>query len=322
MPRQARLDAEGTVHHVIARGIERRAIFRDTADRERFVDRLGELSGTTQTTIYAWTLLRNHFHLLLRSGPEGLSRFMRRLMTGYAMTFNRRYRRSGHLFQNRFTSIVCEEEPYFLELVRYIHLNPLRAHLIKTMDDLDSYRWSGHRILIGRASSRWQDCDYVLSWFGRTNRAARIAYRRFMEAGVSEGKRTDLSGGGLIRSLGGPVRQRGKDRVFADDRILGTGAFVKGLLEEADERRRHCLSIIERVQTMKRIITERCEAEGIELGAVRGGSRAGPIPRLRSELASRLAGELGISYAEIARHLGVSTCAVTRMLSRRQRKSP
>ena len=125
MPRQARLDAEGTLHHVIARGIERCTIFRDTGDREQFVNRLGELIEKTETTIYAWTLLPNHFHLLLRSAPEGLSGCMRRLMTGYAVTFNRRHRHSGHLFQNRFTSIVCEEEPYFLELVRYIHPSPL-----------------------------------------------------------------------------------------------------------------------------------------------------------------------------------------------------
>jgi len=320
MPRQARLDAAGTVHHVIARGIERCTIFRDNDDRRRFTDRLGELSHATGTALYAWALLPNHFHLLLRSGPQGLSCFMRRLMTGYAITFNRKYRRSGHLFQNRFTSIVCDEEPYFLELVRYIHLNPLRAHVVERLEGLDFYRWSSHRVLVGRAANSWQDCDYVLSWFGRTKKAATMAYRKFLAAGLAEGKRTDLDGGGLMRSLGGPA-ERGKDRVFADERVLGTGEFVRELLGGADERRRHCLSILKRMETMKRMIAERCKTEGIELVAVTAGSRAAPIPRLRMELASQLAKELGVSYAEIARHLGVSTSAITKMLSRRQKKS-
>jgi putative transposase len=129
MPRQARLDAPGTLHHVILRGLERGAIVKDEADREAFVTRLGAVARATGTSIYAWALLPNHAHLLLRSGPAGLPGFMRRLLTGYAVTFNRRHKRAGHLFQNRYKSIVCEEDAYFRELVRYLHLNPARADL-------------------------------------------------------------------------------------------------------------------------------------------------------------------------------------------------
>jgi REP element-mobilizing transposase RayT len=121
MPRKARLDAYSTLHHVMARGIERSSIFRGDKDRTDFLEHLGSLAEETKTTIYAWALIPNHFHILLRSGKEGLSYFMRRLLTGYAVRFNRKYKRSGHLFQNRYTSIVCEEEPYFMELIRYIH---------------------------------------------------------------------------------------------------------------------------------------------------------------------------------------------------------
>lgn len=130
MPRQARLDAPGTLHHVIVRGIERGKIVADRQDRAAFVARMGDLAAATQTSIYAWALLPNHAHLLLRSGPQGLPKFMRRLLTGYAIRYNRRHRRAGHLFQNRYKSIVCEEDPYFRELVRYIHLNPVRAKLV------------------------------------------------------------------------------------------------------------------------------------------------------------------------------------------------
>ncbi|MGK2905155.1 MAG: transposase, partial [Desulfuromonadales bacterium] len=140
MPRQPRLDMPGLVHHVMARGIEGRAIFRDDDDREAFLKRLMDgvnKSGGPQ--LYAWALLSNHFHLLLRSGANLLSPMMQRLMTGHAVTYNRRYKRQGHLFQNRFKSIVVEEEPYFLELVRYIHLNPVRAGIVKTLEELSIY---------------------------------------------------------------------------------------------------------------------------------------------------------------------------------------
>src|SRR5271157_3871438 len=129
MPRQARLDAPGTLHHVMLRGMERGQIVADREDREAFVARLGDIATATGTTLYAWALLPNHAHLLLRSGPQGLPQFMRRLLTGYAVTYNRRHKRIGHLFQNRYKSIVVEEDAYFRELVRYIHLNPLRAGL-------------------------------------------------------------------------------------------------------------------------------------------------------------------------------------------------
>jgi REP element-mobilizing transposase RayT len=127
MPRHARLDAPGTLHHVIIRGLERGAIVKDDGDRVAFVTRLGTVAQATGTALYGWALLPNHAHLLLRSGRAGHPHFMRRVLTGCAVTFTRRHKRVGHLFQNRYKSIVCEENVYFVELVRYIHLNPLRA---------------------------------------------------------------------------------------------------------------------------------------------------------------------------------------------------
>ncbi|MDD2320493.1 MAG: transposase [Geobacteraceae bacterium] len=126
MPRQPRLDIPGLLQHVIVRGIERTEVFLDDKDRQRFVDRFDRLLVETETDCYAWALIPNHFHLLLRCKCVELSRFMRRLLTGYAVYFNLRHNRSGHLFQNRYKSIFCEEESYLLELIRYIHLNPHR----------------------------------------------------------------------------------------------------------------------------------------------------------------------------------------------------
>ncbi len=127
MPRGARLDSPGTLHHVIVRGIERKEIVNDNKDRKNFITRMGDIAIETETAIYAWVLMNNHAHILLRSGLCGLPTYMRRVLSGYAVSYNRRHRRHGHLFQNRYKSIVCEEDSYFMELIRYIHLNPLRA---------------------------------------------------------------------------------------------------------------------------------------------------------------------------------------------------
>ena len=139
MPRAARIDYPGLIQHVIIRGIERGKIFLDDQDRQLFLDRFSHLLEQTGTDCLAWTLLDNHVHFLLRIGQTcSLACFMRRLLTGHATSFNLRHRRSGHLLQNRYKSIVCEEELYLLELVRYIHLNPLRGGLVPDRTALGS----------------------------------------------------------------------------------------------------------------------------------------------------------------------------------------
>ncbi|HSR12980.1 MAG TPA: transposase, partial [Thermodesulfobacteriota bacterium] len=161
MPRRARIDMPGLLQHVIIRGIEKRAIFLDERDREKFVERFSELLEETHCDCLAWSLLENHAHFLLRPGNK-LAFLMRRLLTGHAIHFNLRHKRNGHLFQNRYKSIVCEEEPYLLELVRYIHLNPLRAGAVTDIRELDRYSWSGHAVILGNRKLPGQDIDCVL----------------------------------------------------------------------------------------------------------------------------------------------------------------
>ena len=120
MPRKARIDAPGALHHIIIRGIERKAIFKDDSDRENFLDRFGTLVSESKTACYSWALMTNHVHLLLKTGLSPVATLMRRLLTGYAVSFNRRHRRHGQLFQNRYKSFLCEEDVYLKELVRYI----------------------------------------------------------------------------------------------------------------------------------------------------------------------------------------------------------
>src|ERR1051326_7824686 len=155
MPRGARLDAPNALHHVMARGIARQNIFNDERDCENFLDRVGGLVELGAFDVLAWALLPNHFHLLLKTRRVPLPHAMRSLLTGHAVWFNRRHNRVGHVFQNRYKSIVCEEEPYFLALVRYTHLNPLRAKIVGSMRELDTYPFSGHSAVLETFPRSW-----------------------------------------------------------------------------------------------------------------------------------------------------------------------
>jgi REP element-mobilizing transposase RayT len=318
MPRQARLDAPGTLHHVILRGLERGAIVKDDGDRDAFVARLGTVAQATGTAIYAWALLPNHAHLLLRSGPVGLPRFMRRLLTGYAVNFNRRHKRAGHLFQNRYKSIVCEGEAYFQELVRYIHLNPLRAKLVTDMRALDRYPWCGHATVVGRLQHPWQDRRTVLGGFGRTEGSAIRAYRGYVREGIPVGSRPDLVGGGLVRSAGGWAEVRAlrhqKAPMAGDPRILGSGEFVEGLLREAEARHMAALRRGPTPGATMAVIAQRCKREGVSVEELQRGGRRGPLSTVRAEIARELVVTLGLSLAQAARQLGVSTAAVSKIL--------
>ena len=320
MPRRARLDAPGTLHHVIIRGIERCRIVTDVADRENFVKRLGELSTETKTTIYAWALMTNHAHILLRSSEFGLPGFMRRLLTGYAISYNRRHRRWGHLFQNRYKSIICDENAYFTLLVRYIHLNPLRARLVNSLEQLDRYRWCGHSTIVGKIKNDWQDRDYVLKWFGNKEGEANNTYRNYVKKGIAVGRCPELVGGGLIRSMGGwsavKALRRSGDRELSDARILGSGEFVEQIIKEAETNTKYQLPVLDHHKKINELIIRICRDEKVSIEELKGGNRRREASRVRARIAIGLVKTHGVTLAEIARQLGVSTSAVWKIMKR------
>jgi len=175
---------------------------------------------------------------------------MQRLLTGYAVCFNLRRRRVGHLFQNRYKAIICQDDPYFLQLVRYIHLNHVRAGLIKTPEELAQYPWTGHGALMGVRLNRWQNIDEVLGRFGSHAATPTSGYERFIVDGWNEGHREELEGGGLIRSLGGMAgalqAARDNHRQLSDVRVLGDGNFVQEVLRQAEtaENQQHDLQTL------------------------------------------------------------------------------
>jgi REP element-mobilizing transposase RayT len=165
MPRLPRLDAPGAVHHVMLRGIERREIFVDDADRRDLLARMVKLVAELGFVCFAWAFMHNHLHFVLKTGPVPLSTLISRAATGYATRFNRRHDRVGHLFQNRFRSDLVKDSGHLRMLVRYVHSNPLRAGVVPSLDELCVYPWTGHAELAGTSPVSLVDREEVLSWF-------------------------------------------------------------------------------------------------------------------------------------------------------------
>lgn len=322
MPRGPRLDAPGTLHHVTVRGIEGRRLFRDDRDRDDFLRRLKDLAQAEILTVYAWALLSNHVHLLVRTGARPLSRAMRSLLTGYAGAFNRRHHRRGHLFQNRYKSIIVEEEPYFLELVRYLHLNPLRAGVVKNLRELDGYPYTGHAVMMGRRTASWQHTNAVLGRFGRNPGRARSRYRAFVAAGVPQGRREELQGGGLRRSAGGwiavHVLRRGREVYAYDERILGNSDFVTRLLEEMEKGHPQTRGSAASRVNKDTLIRKVCSAVGIHPDALTGEGRRPAVAEARAGIAFLWIECLGRSGPQLAPALGLQPAAVYKAARRGQ----
>lgn len=306
MPRGPRLDAPGVLHHVIVRSLEGSDLFREARDREDLVHRLDQLIPATGLALYAWALLPNHFHLLVRTGPQPLARCMRSLLTGYVGAFNRRHTRSGHLVQNRYRSIVVEEEPYLLELVRYIHLNPLRAGVVPDLAALAEYPFCGHAALLGRRAAPWQAVSEVLGLFGGRTVAARARYEAFVAAGVSRGRRSDLQGGGLVRSHGGWTGvkdlRRGRESYTGDERVLGSSQFVETLREELEAHD----PTPRPAPNAERLVAAVCASLEVSPGSLHGGGRSRPLARARQGIAYLWSEVAGQPLRPMAPLLGVS----------------
>jgi REP element-mobilizing transposase RayT len=300
----------------MGRGIEKTVIYRTDVDRADFLNRLAELSQKEAWRVYAFALMNNHFHLLIRTVRQSLSYSMKKLLTGYVVNFNRRHKRYGHLFQNRYKSIICEDDPYLLELTRYIHLNPLRAGVVKGMGELNRYAWSGHAAIAGRVKREWQDVDTVLAYFGSKRNMAIKRYEQFVGEGAQQGRRPELVGGGLIRSLGGwsqvvSLRRKGMQSAY-DDRILGSSDFVSGLLLDAESKEKETLRLSSTVGDLNALAQEIAKREGVDEKELRSSNRKTKAVRARRLFCQLAVKKLKYYGAEVARYLGMSTSAVNR----------
>ena len=231
------------------------------------------------------------------------------------MSFNRRHQRSGQLFQNRYKSILCQEEPYLLELIRYIHLNPLRAGLVGDREKLDRYPFCGHGVIIGKEKNNWQDTAYVLNLFAEHKTAAISRYKAFISEGIEAGKRPDLVGGGLIRSSGGwsAIKSARTANIHnkSDERILGDSDFVQKVLKAANESLKRRYALKAKGWDLERVAQKSATIYGLEPAQLYTPGKQPAKVKARSLFCYWATAELGITMTHLAELLNISQPAVS-----------
>ena len=277
MARPPRLEVPGGLYHVIVRGNERKAVFRDDADRSKYMERLAGYRDKFGFQLLAYCLMDNHVHLAIETGKVPLSRIMAGQQSSYTQYFNWRHERVGHLFQGRYKAFLVEEDPYALALIRYIHENPVKAGIVEKPEQ---YAWSSDRYYRKGKGPVWLDIDRVLRMLGRSRSAAVRSYRRLMREEIEEPYEDVLTWGGAVKG----------DEAFADRVLQSIG-------EPA---------VVPRGLTIERIVKMVAREAGLDPGRMRGPSRERDVSRGR-QMTTWLAREVGrISVAQSAKYFGRS----------------
>jgi REP element-mobilizing transposase RayT len=295
MARKPRLHLPGGLYHVILRGNARQDVFFTPADRTRFYDLLAEGVARFGYRVHAFSLMSNHLHLALQAGEAPLSVGMQNLSFRYTRYLNTRLDRSGHVFQGRFKAYLVDQDRYGLELVRYIHLNPVRARMVR---DPGAYRYSSHRAYLGRERLPWLTTDWVLGQFGATVGVDRRRYVRFIEEGRSEGHSEVFYGG------------------KADSRVVGEEDFVKGVLKRPRREKPPRLNAIEAYV---------CEQYALSKQTLLAEGRTRVPAEARALLAWLALKSKASTLANLARYFGRDISTLSHALSRleeRSRNSP
>jgi len=316
MPRAARIHAPGYVFHIISRCMNREFLIDGPEDRRRYRSLLERGLVHSDAKVLAWCIMSNHIHLVLRAGEDPLWRLLKRVNTGYAQWRNRRTRRLGPVFADRYRAILVEEDLYLKELIRYVHLNPVRAGLVTRPEGND---WSSHRAVMGLAPvHKWFDPTGVLEVFGEDLASARAAYEKFVNDGIGQPRSPLLSGDAWV-DVYKEIRARGEFKL--SDPILGSESFVAELMStdtahagslvmrRGDAVRRHRPTLSALID----VICDELELDRTEFEEC--PKRRGP--RLARQLLVRV---WTTRYREpqvgVARHLNVPASMVSRWYSR------
>jgi REP element-mobilizing transposase RayT len=275
------------VYNRFARG---ESVFADPEEAIAFVELLRDVKQRDGLTILAWAVLSNHFHLAVRTSAIPLSRTMKHLQGTYSRTFNRRWRRSGPLWQSRYQARLVEDQQYLDQVIIYIHLNPVRAGLV---DDSADYRLCGHRELLGKVRSPLADVDDALICFGDTVRRARQAYRQRIRAALGEDADSDSSVGGFRLMDMYDRDLEGRGGAFVDEQGRSTG-LERPRLEAAEFLTLACESLGTEMEFLASTRRDRTRAQlrvlvttvGIERWGQRSGALA-PLLRKHPDAVSR-----------------------------------
>ncbi|HBR18277.1 MAG TPA: transposase [Deltaproteobacteria bacterium] len=295
MARKPRLHYVGALYHVMVRGNDGKNIFANEEDRYRFYLFLQEGVEKFGHRIHAFCLMDNHVHLAIQVGDKPLSRIMQNLCFRYTQWINSKQKKVGHLFQGRYKAIVVDAESYLAELVRYIHLNPVRAKIIKAPED---YRWSGHRAYMRQETLPWLTTEWVLSLFSQRLNTARGKYAEFINEGKQDGHRQEFHKG-------------------TEGRILGDDTFIDKVLRNIEQREK-------KSATIDAIITEVGNLYGLtEKEIVSGGKQRYPS-EARGLIAYIVREINGLSLADLGKRMKRDASslshAVERMVSRSKRE--
>jgi len=294
MARKPRVHYPGALYHVTLRGNAGQTIFFDSRDRTRLYLLLQEGIERFRHRIHAFCLMSNHLHLAIQVGDIPLPRIIQNLSFRYTRWINWRQRRSGHLFQGRYKAVLVDADAYLLELTRYIHLNPVRAGIVKEPED---YPWSGHRAYLGREVIPWLTTDWVLSQFSKRESSARESYGRF----IQDGKK-------------GTYRKEYHVGSGTDSRLLGDDRFIDRVLGKKEKRSRRRLSL-------DRIIEEVCKCFSLKEEALLVSGRDRTLSKARG-MAGWLVLECGIgTLAELSGRTGRDVTTLSSAAKRLQASS-
>ena len=284
MARRPRVFAPGLLYHVIARGNQRRKTFLSDDDYRAYLERLENYRAKFRVRIYAYCLMPNHVHLLLETGSAPLGKFMQGLQQSYTQYFNRSYRKVGHLFQGRYKAIICDKDKYLLALVRYIHLNPVRAGLAKRPE---GYLYSGHNGYLLSGTPKVIDAGPILKLLG-----GKKAYEKFVLEGVGE-------------------NHNAKYYAVEDQRFLGEEGFGEEISRGAGEKQERKAK--KSIEADFKEITRRLDTTP-EL--LRSRDRRWEVSAKRAEAVAILVQDFDYRVSEVAEYLRRDQANISTMLSR------
>ena len=300
MARLARVEYEGAIYHVTVRGNNRRDIFKDDRDRNRFLERLEDGAHEFDVRVYAFCLMRNHVHLVVETPRANLARFMHKLQTAYPVYFNKRHREHGHLMQGRYGAKVVEGDAYLLALARYVHLNPVHVEAMTALSleerirALRKYPWSSYQTYLGSKVRRFVQAAPLLAMMnGRSQEHRRLEYRRFVEAALAEtdeefraiykGSRLGIGGEDFLVKLASRYGKAAGERAKGEDVVL---------------RR------VRRRLDPERVVAVVCRHLGVAPGAERLRRRDSWVRAVAARMLSRFG---GLTQREIAERFGLRT---------------
>lgn len=308
MPRKARLSIPGSVTHIMAKCLDGLCLYTDEDDAVFFVSALSRCLIETRCRCYAWALMRNHYHLVIRVGDQELWRTMKPLNMLLAQHYNRKYSHRGPLFMDRYKSIVTQDQCYVQELVRYVHLNPVRAGLCKNLQNLVNYPWTGHRALLGFEQHEFQNTSDVLNRFGKDRESSHQAYLAFLQEGLSDGADAGLIE--LVRSSNTAVEKGGNPARW----VIGDPEFVRQTIQKAQARQLR-ISRFERegadFNPVARRVCEACHVPYEELFFRHKGGAGSAARKYFCYAATR---KYGAPAKSVAAFLGVHPTAVSAMV--------